>query len=74
MQVTADPSPDLSDEGRKMVVVTVKALKKLKNPVTLAAIKADKAFASWELVRISRLSVMPVTEEIWKKIEEMSEE
>jgi predicted RNA-binding protein with PUA-like domain len=74
MQVTSDPSPDSSDESSKQVAVTVKPLRKLKNPVPLAAIKADKAFADWELVRISRLSVMPVSEAIWKKIEAMSEE
>lgn len=73
MQVTADPTPDPADESGKLVMVTVKPVKQLKNPVTLAAIKADPSFASWELVRISRLSVMPVSEEIWKKIEAMSE-
>jgi len=73
MQVTADPTPDPADETGKQVAVTVKALKKLAKPVPLAAIKADKAFANWELVRISRLSVMPVSEEIWKRIEAMSE-
>lgn len=74
MQVTADPEPDPSDDTGKRVVLTVKAVKKLKSPVPLAAIKADKAFADWELVRMSRLSVMPVSEERWKKIEEMAEE
>ena len=73
MEVTADPTPDPDDEAGKRVVVTVKPLRKLKNPVTLAAIKADKAFADWELVRIARLSVMPVPAELWKKIEQMSE-
>ena len=76
MQVTADPTPDPADESGKLVMVTVKPVKpvkQLKNPVTLAAIKADPSFASWELVRISRLSVMPVSEEIWKKIEARSE-
>ena len=73
MQVTADPTPDPSDESGKQVTVTVKPVKQLKHPVTLAAIKADPSFARWELVRISRLSVMPVSEEIWKKIEAMSE-
>ena len=38
----------------------------------LAAIKADPAFASWELVRISRLSVMPVPDPLWDRILEMS--
>jgi len=46
----------------------------MKNPVTLAAIKADPAFAGWELVRMARLSVMPLSPELWEKIEEMSQE
>lgn len=73
MQVTADPVPDPADETGKRVMLAVKPLKKLKNPVPLAAIKADKDFADWELVRMSRLSVMPVSEERWKKIEGMAE-
>lgn len=72
MQVTAAPSPDPSDESGKLVAVQVKPVRKLKRPVTLAEIKAEKAFADWELVRMSRLSVMPVSEERWKQIEEMS--
>jgi predicted RNA-binding protein with PUA-like domain len=68
--MTVSEDPALVDE--KHVVVQVKALKKLKNPVTLAAIKADKSFADWELVRQSRLSVMPVSAERWKQIEAMS--
>jgi predicted RNA-binding protein with PUA-like domain len=50
----------------------VKFVRRLANPVTLAAIKADPAFAEWELVRIPRLSVMPVPAAIWKKIEAMA--
>ena len=46
-------------------------MKKLKSPVTLAAVKADKAFASFPLVRMSRLSVMPVTDDEWERIERM---
>src|SRR5579871_3768271 len=46
MEVTSDPTPDPDDEAGKRVVVTVKAIRKLEVPVTLAAIKADKAFAS----------------------------
>jgi predicted RNA-binding protein with PUA-like domain len=73
MEVTADPMPDPDDPAGKRVVVAVKPVKRLKNPVTLAVIKADKAFAEWELVRIARLSVMPVPAELWAKVEQMSE-
>jgi predicted RNA-binding protein with PUA-like domain len=71
MEVTADPTPDPEDPAGKRVVVAVKPIGKLKVPVTLAAIKADEGFAEWELVRISRLSVMPVPDKLWKKIEKM---
>jgi predicted RNA-binding protein with PUA-like domain len=73
MEVTSDPTPDSDDPAGKRVVVAVKPIRKLKVPVSLATIKADKAFAEWELVRISRLSVMPVPDEFWKKIEKMGD-
>jgi len=56
-------------DNEKFTIVTVKPIRKLKTPVTLADIKADVRFATWELVRISRLSVMPVPPELWKAIE-----
>jgi predicted RNA-binding protein with PUA-like domain len=49
-------------------VVTLEYEKTLRRPVTLAAIKADKAFAEFALVKISRLSAMPVTADHWKRI------
>ena len=73
MQVTADPKPAPDDETGKQVVVTVKPVKKLKTPVPLATIKADPVIADWELIRISRLSVMPVSEDRWKRIEALAE-
>lgn len=74
MEATADAAPDPADEAGKLVMVTLKPVRKLKSPVTLAAIKADKAFAAWELVRQARLSVMPVPDDLWKKIEAMATE
>ena len=59
--------PDAVDEKR--VIVTVKAVRRLTNPVTLATVKADPAFAKWELVTQARLSVMPVTKAMWDRIE-----
>lgn len=63
--------PDPEDRNGKLHAVDVAPVKKLKAPVTLAAIKADKAFASFPLVRMPRLSVMPVTDEQWDRIERM---
>jgi len=47
-------------------------VRKLKNPVTLAAVKADKSFATFPLTRVPRLSVMPVSDDEWERIEGMS--
>jgi predicted RNA-binding protein with PUA-like domain len=66
------PYPDPADKTGKFHAVDVMPVKKLKSPVTLAAVKADKAFASFPLVRISRLSVMPVTDDEWNRIEQMA--
>ena len=66
------PYADPADKSGKLYAIDVIPVKKLKSPVTLAAVKADKAFSSFPLVRISRLSVMPVTDDEWKRIESMS--
>jgi len=66
------PYADPADKSGKLHAIDITAVKKLKSPVPLSAIKADKAFASFPLVRISRLSVMPVTDEEWERIESMA--
>ncbi|MFM8270938.1 MAG: EVE domain-containing protein [Gemmata sp.] len=67
-EVTADPTPDPTDDSGKCVAVTVKPVKALPKAVTLAQIKADKAFAAWELVKQARLSVMPVPDALWERV------
>jgi len=66
------PYLDPADKTGKFHAIDVVPGRKLKSRVTLAAVKADKAFASFPLVRISRLSVMPVTDDEWKRIETMA--
>ena len=61
-----------ADRTGKLYAVDVEPVKKLPRPVTLAAIKADKFFESFALVRMSRLSVMPVDDEQWERIVGMS--
>jgi predicted RNA-binding protein with PUA-like domain len=63
---------DPADKSGKLSVVDVVPVKKLNRPVTLAAIKADPAFKDFPLVRISRLSVMPVSDAEWARIEKMA--
>jgi predicted RNA-binding protein with PUA-like domain len=54
-------------------VVTLAPVRRLKRPVTLAELKGQKALASWELIRISRLSVMPVSDAQWQLISKLAE-
>jgi predicted RNA-binding protein with PUA-like domain len=68
-EAACPPYPDPTDKTGKLHAIDIVPVKKLKQSVTLAAIKADEAFASFPLVRISRLSVMPVTDDEWKRIE-----
>ena len=67
-----DGYPDPSDKTGKSAVVDVGPVRKLGRRVTLAEIKADAAFNTCPLVRISRLSVMPITDVEWTRIERMA--
>ena len=64
-----DAYADPDDASGKASVVDVAPVQKLPRPVTLAEIKADASFKEFPLVRISRLSVMPVTDAEWTRIE-----
>ena len=66
----AFPDPT-ADEG-SWVAVELEAGKAVKNPVTLAAIKANKKLAEMKLVKLSRLSVSPVTKAEWDEIMDMA--
>jgi predicted RNA-binding protein with PUA-like domain len=57
----------------KQVAVDIAPVKRLPRSVTLAEIEADAAFKEFPLVRIGRLSVMPVTDAEWARIERMAE-
>jgi predicted RNA-binding protein with PUA-like domain len=67
-KVVKESYQDPTTEDDKWVAVDLKAVKKLKNPVTLETIKKDKRLANMALVRIGRLSVQPVSEEEWKVV------
>jgi predicted RNA-binding protein with PUA-like domain len=73
-KAASDAYEDPADKTGRSHVVDVVPVKRLKSPVTLAAIKADKRFAGFALVRVPRLSVMPVTDEEWERIAMMSDQ
>ena len=64
--------PDPEDASGKYVAVDIAPVAKLPRPVTLAEIKAVPAFKDFPLVRIARLSVMPVTDAEWSRIERLA--
>lgn len=70
-RVTSDAYPDPNADEERIVVFDIELGEKLAEPVTLKAVKADDFFDDFVLTRNPRLSVMPVTEEQWKRIVEM---
>ncbi len=70
-KVEKEAYQDPTTEDTNWVAVDLKPYKKLKKPVSLTQIKADKRLKEMALVRIGRLSVQPVTEKEWKIIMEM---
>ena len=65
--------PDPTDESGRFGMVTIKAVKPVAKPVTLADIKAEPRLEGFALVRQSRLSVVPVTDDQWKLLCRMAE-
>jgi predicted RNA-binding protein with PUA-like domain len=74
MSISGEYFIDPTDEKAKFVAVKVKPVRRLANPVTLKAIKANPKLENMELVRMSRLSVAPVRPDEWKEILKMAGE
>lgn len=72
--IASDPYPDPKADDERIVVFDVAASKRLGRPVTLAQVKESGDFDDWELVRLPRLSVMPVPKSTWSAIVAMSED
>ena len=68
VEIVREYYPDPSDEKGRFGMVDVAPVAAVKRPVTLAEIKADPALEGIALVRQSRLSVMPVSDEHWDHI------
>jgi predicted RNA-binding protein with PUA-like domain len=71
-RVETEAYPDPEQANKKLLVFEVSPQERLSQPVTLAHIKSEASFRGWELVRVPRLSVMPVPGDTWKRILEMS--
>src|SRR5438034_10446775 len=67
-EVASEAYPDPKQKDPKLAVVDLKAIGRLPRPVPLAEIKKERAFADLALVRIGRLSVMPVSADQFKRL------
>jgi predicted RNA-binding protein with PUA-like domain len=72
MEIVRESYQDPTSDDPNWVSVDVKPVKKLKKPVSLASIKAEKKLANMALVRLGRLSVQPVTADEWEMVLKMA--
>ena len=68
------PYPDPNQNNEKLLVFDIKIKKRLKRAISLKEIKSNSIFKDFELVRLPRLSVMPVSQKYWNYIIKLSEE
>lgn len=71
-EVVSEPYPDPKQKDARLAVVDLKAGRRLSRPVTLAEIKQQAALKDFYLVRLPRLSVMPVSDAQWKAIMDLA--
>lgn len=67
-EIASEPYPDPKQKDPRLVVVDLAAGKRLGRPVTLAEIKQQPSLKDFYLVRVPRLSVMPVSDAQWAVI------
>ena len=71
VEVIKEYYPDPSDETGKFGMVDVKAVEAVPKAVALSQVKVEPKLNDMALLKYSRLSVQPVTEEEWRLIRRM---
>jgi predicted RNA-binding protein with PUA-like domain len=71
-EAASDPYPDPQQKDTRLVVIDLQAKKKLARPVSLDEIKKSSALKNFDLVRLPRLSVMPVSDAQWNTLMAMA--
>ncbi|WP_392533810.1 EVE domain-containing protein [Nostoc sp. C117] len=71
-EIISQPYPDPALNDSKRVVVDLRAVQKVRQPVTLAQIKQDEKFTDFDLLRLPRLSVVPVAQVFWQRLIELT--
>lgn len=69
-EAVSDAYPDPNEVDEKVVVVNLKPKRRLARPLTLAEIKAIDELSDFDLVRLPRLSVMPVSPDQWQILQD----
>ena len=72
-EIISLPYPDPSLNQPQRVVVEIKGVRSLPQPVTLAQIKQNPQFTGFDLIRLPRLSVVPVSTDYWRLILELAQ-
>lgn len=70
-EAISDPYPDPKENSEKLVVIDIKAKRRLPRSLELAEIKATDALREFDLVRLPRLSVISVGNEHWEALQQM---
>ncbi len=70
-EAVSDPYPDPKENDENLVVITLKPKRRFDTPLSLADIKGSKGLMDFDLVRLPRLSVMPVNKLHWQVLQEM---
>ncbi|QJW45805.1 EVE domain-containing protein [bacterium BFN5] len=73
-EVVSQPYPDPTETDKRFIATDVEPRYRLDRPISLKEIKQNPVFDEWELVRQSRLSVMPVTAEHWSLVHSLAKE
>jgi predicted RNA-binding protein with PUA-like domain len=71
-EAVSGPIPDPTSKDEKAVAVEIRFVRELPKPLPLTQIRSDKAFANWDLLKQSRLSVVPISEKIWARVIELT--
>lgn len=74
IEAVSGPLPDKTTKDDKGVAVQVAFRKAFTNPVTLEILRKERSFATSDLIRQTRLSVLPVTEKQWLRIVQLAGE
>ena len=73
-RIVTEHFPDKSDPAGRFVAVEVAPVRAVQRPVTLAQMKAEPRLAGMAMIKLSRISVSPVTDEEWNTILKMAGE